>query len=453
MEWPRLGTRPGRGKWKLAPAEPACAPLAMAHREKMHPFLLALMASAGLGALIGLIRQWSEQNQQPPGAEYSGVRTFTFWSVLGCVAAFLSAEYSPAVLPVVVAIIGGYFAARQWGARTGGPGGSTTFAASLLTVLIGALVYWRHHQEAVFIAATAAVLLGLKSRLHALTRAFTDADIRAALQFVAITGVILPLVPNRAFGPFDGFNPYSTWLLVVLISGLGFAGYVAMRLLGASAGLVLTSLLGGLASSTASTLAFSRRSREDPALSRHYALAVVTACSTMLPRVLVTLGVFSPTLAWRLVAPFALMAVPAAAYGTWLWFRRRPGHDTVTTPAITNPLSLSTAIKFALLYTGITFLVKAAAGLELLHRGLLPLSFISGLTDMDAISLSLVGNLNSGAIPLSLAAQGVLVAAIANSLLKAALAASLGSPELRRLAGGVLIATALAGVAGGWFLS
>jgi len=419
----------------------------------VNPLLLALMASAGLGALIGLIRQWSEQVQQPPGAEYSGVRTFTFWSVLGCVAAFLSAEYSPAVLPVVVAVIGVYFAARQWGAPAGGPGGSTTFAASLLTVLIGALVYWRHHQEALLISATAAVLLGLKSRLHALTRAFTDADIRATLMFIAITGVILPLVPDRDFGPFGGFNPFSTWLMVVLISGLGFTGYVAMRLLGASAGIVLTSLLGGLASSTATTLAFSRRSREDPALSRHYALAVVAACSMMLPRVLVAIGVFNRDLAWQLVAPFALMAMPAVAYGVWLWFRRRPGHDVVTTPAIANPLSLFTAVKFALLYAAIGFLVKAAASLELLHQGLLPLSFISGLTDMDAISLSVVGSFNAGTIPLSLAAKAVLLAAISNSLLKAGLAISLGSPELRRLAGGVLIFTALAGAAGWWFVA
>ncbi len=421
--------------------------------QDVNPLLLALMASAGLGALIGLIRQWSEQVQQPPGAEYSGVRTFTFWSVLGCVAAFLSAQYSPAVLPVVVAVVGGYFAARQWGTAAGGPGGSTTFAASLLTVLIGALVYWRHHQEAVLISATAAVLLGLKARLHALTRAFTDADIRATLQFVAITGVILPLVPNRDLGPFGAFNPFSTWLMVVLISGLGFTGYVAMRLLGASAGIVLTSLLGGLASSTASTLAFSRRSREDPALSRQYALAVVAACSMMLPRVLVAIGVFNRELAWHLVAPFALMAVPAVAYGVWLWFRRRPGHDAVTTPAIANPLSLFTAVKFALLYAGIGFLVKAAASLELLHTGLLPLSFVSGLTDMDAISLSVVGSFNAGTIPLSLAAQAVLIAAISNSLLKAGLAISLGSPELRRLAGGVLILTALGGAAGWWFVA
>jgi uncharacterized membrane protein (DUF4010 family) len=412
----------------------------------MHPLMLALIASAGLGALIGLIRQWSEQANRPPGAEYSGLRTFTLWSLLGCTGAFFSERYSPALLPVLVALIGLFFALRQWSAGATNPSGSTTFAASLLTVLIGALVYWRHHQEAVLIAATTGVLLGLKTRIHALTRALTDADIHATLQFLAITGVILPLVPNRDLGPFGAFNPYSTWLMVVLISGLGFTGYVAMRLLGASAGIGLTSLLGGLASSTATTLAFSRRSRDEPALSRHYALAVLTACSMMPPRLLVVLGVLNPELAWRLLPAFALMLVPAAGYGLWFW-ARRPAAEPVAPPALTNPLSLATAIKFALLYAGIGFLVKAAASLELLRAALMPLSFVSGLTDVDAISLSVVGGLNRGEIPLVATAQAVVVATISNSLLKAGLTASLGSPELRRIAGGGLVLTALIGIA------
>jgi uncharacterized membrane protein (DUF4010 family) len=296
------------------------------------------------------------------------------------------------------------------------------------------------------------VLLGIKQTLHAWTRAFKFEDIRATLQFVAITGVILPLVPNRSFGPYDAFNPYSTWLLVVLISGLGFAGYLAMRLLGARAGILVTSLFGGLASSTATTLAFSRRSKDEPALSEHYAMAVVTACSVMLPRVIITTSVLSPALGLTLIAPFALMAVPAVVYGTWLWFARRPGTSVVDTPSLTNPLSLKTAVKFALLYAGIGFLVKAATQLDLLHDALLPLSFVSGLTDMDAISLSMAGSQNTGSVPLVLAAKAVIVAAIANSLLKAGFAAVLGSSVLRRETTLVLGATALAGVAGLWLV-
>jgi uncharacterized membrane protein (DUF4010 family) len=413
----------------------------------MHPFLLSLIASAGLGALIGLVRQWSEQLEKPHGVEYSGVRTFTFWSVLGCVSAFLSAVYSPAVLPVVVAAIGIHYVARIHLTEAGG---STTFAASMLTVLIGALVYWQHHQEAVFISATTGVLLGLKSRIHAWTRAFTTADIHATLQFIAITGVILPLVPDRNLGPFEAFNPFSTWLMVVLISGLGFAGYVAMRMLGTSAGILLTSLLGGLASSTASTLAFSRQSHEDPGLSRSYAMAVVAACSVMLPRVLVIVWVLNRELAQQLIIPFAVMLIPAVGYGLWLWFSRRPADNEANAPALSNPLNLYTAVKFALIYAVIAMLVKGAASLEMLQTSLLPISFVSGLTDVDAISLSVAGNHASGVIPMTLASQAIVLAIVANSLLKAGLTQALGSKAFRLPAGVVLGLTAAAGVVALW---
>eukprot|EP01035_Chromulina_nebulosa_P068513 gene68513-93880_t len=208
-------------------------------------------------------------------------------------------------------------------------------------------------------------------------------------------------------------------MLVVLISGLGFAGYVTMRLIGARAGILLTSVFGGLASSTATTLAFSRRSKEDPALSEHYAMAVIMACSVMLPRVIVATTVINADLGLALIKPFALMAVPAFVYGAWMWFARHPGLSVVETPTLSNPLSLKTAIKFALVYALVGFLVKAATQFDLMQHGLLPLSFVSGLTDMDAISLSMAGNLTSGHVPLVLAARAIIVAAIANSLLKA----------------------------------
>ncbi|MCX6955876.1 MAG: MgtC/SapB family protein [Verrucomicrobia bacterium] len=419
----------------------------------MSTLLVSIIVSACLGALVGLIRQWSDQTSSPTGeVDLGGVRTFTFWAMLGCVGAFLNEAHAPMILAGIVVLVGLHQIVSMARLAAAPLPGGTTFASTLLTVLVGALVYWDYQQAAVLIAATTMVMLGLKQTLHAWTRAFKIEDIRATLQFVAITGVILPLVPNRSFGPYDAFNPYATWLLVVLISGLGFAGYVTMRLLGARAGIMLTSLFGGLASSTATTLAFSRRSRDEPALSEHYAMAVVTACSVMLPRVIIATSVVSPELGFKLVVPFAVMALPALAYGIWLWFARRPGLSVVETPKLTNPLSLKTAIKFALLYALIGFLVKAATHLDLLQHGLLPLSFVSGLTDMDAISLSMAGNQNAGTVSLTLATKAVIVAAVANSLLKAAFAATLGSSALRRETTVVLGTTALAGLAALWLV-
>ena len=415
------------------------------------PILGLVFASAGLGALIGLIRQWSEQSEHGGKTDFGGVRTHTFWAILGCLGAVASRDFTPLALPVVITVVASHLMIAHHRHADAHSPGSTSFAASLLTLFVGALVAWGHTQSAVVVAALTMVLLGLKQPIHDWTRAFTPADIRGTLQFVAITGVILPLVPNRAFGPFDAFNPFATWMMVVLISGLGFTGYIAMRLFGARAGLLLTSLFGGLASSTASTLAFSRRSREEPAFSNDYAFAVVAACTVMLPRVIIVVFLLSPPLALAAAPSFAAMMLPAVVFGLWQWFARRPDKGPVASPAMSNPLSLLTAIKFALLYAVIAFLVKAAASLDW-QAGLLPLSFVSGLTDMDAISLSMANNTRNESVSVDLAARAVVLAAVANSLLKAVLAAGLGSPALRLRAGGVLFATAATGLAAMLFI-
>ena len=420
----------------------------------MATLLVSIIVSACLGALVGLIRQWRDQAAPEGSADFGGVRTYSLWAMLGCIGAFLGESLAPGLLTATFLLVGAHqvTAMAKTVTSTARPGG-TTFASALLTVLVGAMVFWNNRQAAVLIAATTVVLLGVKAPLHAWTRKFTSDDVRATLQFVAITGVILPIVPNRNFGPYGAFNPFTTWLLVVLISGLGFLGYLAIRSLGARAGLLVTSLFGGLASSTATTLAFSRRSKDDAALSEHYALGVVVACSVMLARVIITVGVLNLDLALTLMLPFALMALPGVFYGAWLWFRRQSKNSGVTAPQISNPLSLKTAIKFALLYAVIGFLVKFISSLNLLHSSLLPLSFFSGLTDMDAISLSVTSNHTSGGVPLRLATQAIIVAAVANSLLKAGLAVSLGSRVLRREVSIVLGLTALVGVAACWLIT
>lgn len=409
----------------------------------MPELLTPIIVSACLGALIGLIRQWGDQHEQE-AKEFAGLRTHALWSVLGCVSGYAGGKQEPYVLIAAMVGVAAHLIFPVLGRRDRQPPGSTSFAEALLTLLCGALVAWGETRAAVLIAALTMVVLGSKKPIHSWARELTTADIRGTLQFVAITGVILPLVPNRPLGPLDAFNPYSTWLMVVIISGLGFAGYVAIRVLGTRSGILLTGIFGGLASSTASTLAFSRRSRESPALSEHYALAVVAACTIMLPRVLLAVGIVNPELAVRLVTPFSIMAVPGLAFVTWVWIRRRPAHRPGDTPALGNPLGLLTAMKFAALYALIAFLVRVfrAQGWT---DGLLPLSFVSGLTDLDAIALSLAREGTDGHA--TTAALAVTVAAVANTLLKAGLAVALGSPGLRRRIAVVLGATAAAGTA------
>lgn len=405
-----------------------------------------IVVSAALGALIGLIRQWGEQADDQPGG-FAGVRTHTFWAVLGCLGAFANEAHAPFAFVAVLLLVSVHLIAQRAkvGGRPAAPG-STSLAGAMLTIFCGALTFWDETKSAIVVAATTMVIVGIKRPLHSWTRAITEKDIHATLQFVAISGVILPLVPNRDLGPYGGFNPYSTWLMVVLISGLGFAGYVAMRIVGPRAGILLISVLGGIASSTATTLAFSRRSREEPQLAEHYALAVVAACTVMLPRVLVATGLVNRDFALTLVAPFALMAIPGITYAAWIALRRHPRHQDGDTPRVGNPLSLSTAIKFATLYTIIGFAVNAIRA-EGWTRGLLPLSFVSGLTDMDAISLSMARDYRGDSEAAAIVSRAVVLAAVSNTLLKGGMAMTLGSRGMKPRIALVLGATAAIGVA------
>lgn len=417
----------------------------------MSPFILAFIASAALGAVIGLVRQHSEQEENPRG-EYSGVRTFTLWGVLGCVAAFLSDQFSPALLPVTLAAVALHqiLGALKGPARPG-VAGATTLAASLLTMCVGALVFWRYRQEAVLLGALTAVLLGLKRPIHDWTRRFSNEDIAATLKFVAITGIILPLVPNQEFGPYEAFNPFKTWRMVVLISGVGFMGYALMRLFDSRSGVLLTGLLGGIASSTATTLAFSRRSRDQPALGGACAMAVALACAVMLPRLALYVALVNAPLARQLLVPLALMLAPSVVFVAWTWLRDRQRQSDGGEVDLKNPLNLGPAIKFALIYAVITFLVKAAEVHGFLEKGLYPLAFISGLTDVDAIALSLAGDgqqlEGSGLI-----ARAIVLAAVSNTLLKAVMAASIGRGSFRWQVLLGLLPTAAAGVASLWLV-
>jgi uncharacterized membrane protein (DUF4010 family) len=393
--------------------------------------LLGFVISAGLGALVGLLRQWTDWAEDHRGEiKFGGARTFALWAMLGCAGAAAASRFGPAIVVVLVLLVGSHHmvvTARLSHRRAG----ATSFAAILLTFMVGVFVEWDERNAAVVIAAVTAIVVGVKRPVHDWTRAFTREDIAAALQFLAVTGVILPLVPNQDFGPYGAFNPYSTWLMVVLISGVGFAGYVVMRWLGQRAGILLASLFGGIASSTATTLAFSRQSHEQPPVSTQCAVGVVIACAVMYARVVVIVGFLNRPLAMALIVPFLIIASPAVLFagGLWLWHRR--DRADVSLPEVKNPLTLGTALKFGAAYAVIAFLVKIVrqSGWE---AGMLPLSFVSGLTNMDAIALSLARGGGQGGGAIHGMAAGIVVATVGNTLLKGGFALVLGTPVMRR---------------------
>lgn len=413
----------------------------------MESSLQSLIVSASLGALIGLIRQWGEQkDSEGAGDHFAGIRTFVLWSLIGYTAAYIDDRYSPFTFVVAMALVITHLLVYGFVNRSHDTSGLTTAASAIVTLLVGGLVYWDHLDRAVILAGLTIVVLGIKQMSHSWTKRFTEEDIRSTLQFVAVTGVILPLVPNKGFGPYEAINPYSIWFMVVLISGLGFVGYLLIRLVGTRAGVALAGLVGGLASSTATTLAFSRESKTYPNLSKGFSLAIVMACTVMLARVLVILGLILPSFVQSLWLPFLVMAVPGVAYTVFVALLRKGGSEPTELPDIKNPLGLSIAIKFALIYGIIAFLVEVLnqSGLT---DGLLLLSFISGLTDLDAIALSITNSLKGSGIGLEIATRAIIVAAIANTILKAGLVMAIGSPELRKHVGIALGSTVLAGIA------
>jgi len=413
----------------------------------------ALFISGCLGAFIGLERQWDRQLKHPERRVFAGLRTFTLWAALGTLCAWLSETnhdlFFLAGFLAVAAFVGIFLIYRN---RKKPGAGLTTAAVALLTYLIGGIVYWGEWVLAVGLTIGINLILFNKGRIHAASRKLTFEDVRMVLQFAVLTGIILPMVPNEAYGPFDAFNPRSIWMMVILVSGVGFLGYVAIRLIGASRGILVTGILGGVASSTATTLAMSRQSKAAPELGKEFALAVILACSVMPVRVGILIGAISLPLLGSLWPALLLFVLPGIVLTGLHYLQKRKGDSSEAELGgeFKNPLSLRIALQFGALYAVVVFVVKAASH-YLGSEGVYLASAISGLTDLDAIALSLAEMLNVSQVTVDTAARGVVIATVANTAMKAGLSVALGARQMRAP---ILIfagATLLIGVAG-WFL-
>ena len=407
--------------------------------------LKALLVSLCLGALIGLERQWETESWHPGKHVLAGLRTFTFWALLGTLCGYFTRTVHP------LFFLAGFIAMAAWMTlflfyknRQSTDPGYTTGAVGLLTYLVGGLVAWGQDRAAMILTLTLVILLALKPYVHQVSRRFNREDVRMALQFAAITGVILPLVPNEPWGPYGAFNPHSLWLMVVLVSGASFGGYVAVRMLGHKLGIALTGMIGGIASSTATTLAMSKESREQPALAQDCAMAVVLACTVMLWRVAFLTTVIYPPILGQILTPFLVISVPGLLWCGWRMLRHGKGTHRDSAPEYRNPLGLRDSLKFAVFYALIVYLVKAGQA-HFGEAGIETVSALSGLMDLDAISLSLSRMAKEGAV-LEVSAKGILIATVANTLVKAAVAAIWGSNKLRLMVLPVLGITALVGI-------
>ncbi|MBK8978202.1 MAG: MgtC/SapB family protein [Planctomycetes bacterium] len=403
------------------------------------PAFESLGIALGLGLLVGLQREQS-------GPRVAGIRTFPLIALLGAstgllaepLGAWIVATGLAAVGAVVVTVLVGVHRDPQ---RTG----TTTALAMLSMYVVGALAALGPWEIAVALGGTVFVLLQEKVRLHALADRFGAGDLRAVAQLALVALVLLPILPDRDLGPYGVWNPRHLGLVATLVCGIGLGAYVVQRLLGARAGVPLTGLLGGLVSSTATTAGIARRAGAAPAAT---ATAIVLASSLVPVRQAIEiaavapdrLGVFAPALA---VTFFGLW--PAIGLGLW----RLARHPAPEIPPSDNPAQLGAALVFAAVFAVVLVAVRFAED-RLGSTGVFAVAAVSGLTDVDAITLSSARLCAAGRLSDDVAWRAVLLASLANLAFKGAIAAALGGRRTGRLVALAFAPVPLAGVACWW---
>jgi uncharacterized membrane protein (DUF4010 family) len=402
-------------------------------------------AALGLGLLLGLERE----RKRDAELLFGGIRTFALIALLGALGAFMERELNQGwlILTAFVALSALVIVSYATTAARGELG-ITTEVTALLAFIVGALCSWEQVGVASVATVVCLLLLTLKDFLHGLARRVELPDVEATLQFAVISVIILPLLPNETFGPapVDVINPYKIWLMVVLIAGLNFLGYLLVKVLGGEHGIVLTGILGGLVSSTAVTLSFSQRSRREPAMSTAFVLAIVVAWTIMFIRVVVMVGVVNNALGRELALGLGWLAATGLLVSLFLW-RRSKSRETGVVSAGANPFELSEAIKFGLLF-GVVIVVAKAAEVYLGATGLYLAGAVAGLTDVDAISLSMANLATASPESLKIAERTIVIAVVSNTLVNTVMAAFMGAPALRRTIISVALILLGAAVAG-----
>jgi uncharacterized membrane protein (DUF4010 family) len=401
-----------------------------------------------IGLLVGLQREYAKGGAGT--AIFAGERTLALMGLVGCTAAMVAdvLDSAWAFIGIFLAQSGLIAIAHFVDARRGKIG-LTTEVAALMTTLAGALCYWDYLPLAVALAVTTTVLLSLKVEMDMFVQRITREDIYATLKFAVITAIVLPVLPNSEVvdtPPFDVLNPHKIWLMVVFISGISFLGYLLVKLVGPRHGIGLTGLLGGLVSSTAVTLSFSQRSKRQCGLAKPFALAIMVAWTVMFLRVVVEVAALNSTLLGVLWLPMAASVLAGLGYCVFLYFSQRTAEAGEV--QVSNPFELGPAIKFGLIYA-VILLASNAAQLYLGNMGLYLSSTLSGLADVDAITLSVAELSRAGGLELGVGARAIVLAAMSNTVVKGGIVLSSGSGALRRalLPGFVLMLVAGVGVA------
>ncbi len=384
------------------------------------------VVALAIGLLMGLER---ERN---PAAK-AGLRTFALTALFGVLAAHLATELNALWLVAVgLLLVGAMMIAAYLRAppQPDGDPGTTTVAALMLCYGLGVLVWNNEIQLAVMLGIAATTLLYFKPELRGISQHMSRRDLLSVLQFAVLALIVLPLLPNRDYGPYGALNPHQIWWMVVLIAGVGLAGYAALRLVGQQRGAVVLGLLGGLVSSTATTLSFSRHARASSAMIPVAVTVIVLANLVVLVRLGVLAAVLAPDVLAQLL-PVLAGGLVAGGLGAAYGVRRLHPHGELPALAMSNPTELRTALGFGLMY-GVVLLAAAWLSDWLGTRGLYAVALVSGLTDVDAITLSSLRLHNLDKLQVAILVNVITLAVLANLAFKSALTLSIGGWQMAR---------------------
>ena len=410
---------------------------------------LGIAALAGMA--VGVEREWSG-HASGPGARFAGVRTFFLLGASAGVAGWLVEVAQPLVAMALLLATGGLVVAAYAAAASRSPEAidGTTEAAALLVLGIGLLAGAGHLRVASGAAAVVVLALGEKETIRQFIRRIGQSEMRAALQFAVLALVILPLLPTGPFGPFDAIRPRALWIVVLLFSGLNFLGYLARKSVGSAQGYPVLGALGGLVSSTATTLNFSRQSRKDPGNAVPLAIGTVAACTVLVPRILAVTLILNPALLGATVLGLAPVLAGGIILILLAWRSLKSGKPAEPPPAPENPLQLKSAIQLALAFQVVLFLLAIMTE-QFGEAGVLVSAGLLGLTDMDALTFGMNRLAETPDLVVT-AARAITLGVIVNSVFKAVLAATLGSSRYRWMVFPGLLVLAGAGGFGFWLI-
>lgn len=400
--------------------------------DEMVSYLVRLAICIGIGFLIGLERTFSKKHNKEE-EEFAGLRTHTLIAIFGFLAALLSRFTGLWFLGIafggmVAFVIVSYIRLSSSGGSTGG----TSEIAAILTFLLGVLVFYNSVLLALIITVVVLLLLTYKPSLHLFVHKLSQEELRAIIKFVIISALVIPFLPADNFGPYDLWNLKDIWKMVILVSGTSLIGYLIAKLLG-NKGTMAAGLVGGLVSSTAVALTFSKRSKESTGDNGafYYAMAIISACTVMFPRILFEVFVVNPQLSLQLWIPIA--AITAAGFGgAYFIYKKRRGTKEDSSLPLENPLNFWTAIKFALFFAAVMLLVQYSSE-NFGDKGTYVAGALSGITDVDAITLSMAKRANNSGND-AVAINTILLAALSNTMVKFGIVVALGSRQLLKTA-------------------